>query len=61
MLTVRSSTYRGKPGWNVSGKDRTGRRVRVFCTTKGAALHIQDRLARGLSINALDFQPRGKE
>jgi hypothetical protein len=56
MLTVRP----GKPGWTVQGKDRTGRKVRIFCTTKGAAEHIRDRLAQGFSINALDFQPRGE-
>lgn len=62
MLTVRASTYRGKPGWSVSGKppgkDRTG--VRIFTPYRTVALHIRDRLAQGFSINALDFQPRGE-
>ena len=57
MLTVRASTYRGKPGWRVSGKDRTGRRVRIFTPYRTVALRIRDRLAQGFEINALDFQP----
>lgn len=62
MLTVRPSTYRGKPGWLVSGK-KPGEetRVRVFALHRSAALHIRDRLTKGLHINALDFQPRDTE
>lgn len=57
MLTVRPSTHRGKPGWLVAGKDRTGRGVRIFTPYRTVALRIRDRLAQGFDITALDFQP----
>ena len=57
MLTVRP----GKPGWIVGGIDPKGKRVRIVLTTRGAALHVRDKLENGLKISALDYQPRGTE
>lgn len=58
MLTVRASTYRGKPGWLVCGsvaKDKP--RVRVFTPYRLVAEHIREKLNAGRDINAIDFQP----
>jgi len=62
VLTVRQSTYRGQPGWLVSGTlpDRAFR-VRVFALHKSAAEHIRSKILTGQHITPLDFQPRNPE
>ena len=43
-LQVRASTYRGIPGWKLTGLDGHGRRLSVFFESQTAAERTRDRV-----------------
>lgn len=54
-VSVRRSTYRGKPGWTISGKDQLGRSVRMFSDNEIEARRMAGEIRRG-EEPMFDFQ-----
>ena len=54
-VSVRRSTYRGKPGWTISGKDQLGRRVKIFSERQAEARRMASEIRAGESPR-FDFE-----
>lgn len=57
-LRITATTYRGEPGFLISGRDNQDRKVSVFCKDKGSAEHIRAKIKAGEEISVADFKTK---
>jgi hypothetical protein len=60
-VTIRESSYRGRQGFLILGRDASGQwpGCKMFTDTRSSADHIKRKLLAGERVETEDFQPRG--
>jgi hypothetical protein len=58
-LAIRPSTYRGRNGYLISGRDGRGRQVSIFTVTRASAERIRDKVRAGRRVELDDFNDAG--